>query len=228
MCVEVPGRSFTPPGAIFPNPQGHARLGSIIVTLEFLRASHFPHFPHWIFIPVFLMVFSTGIRQSSQLICALSRESNAYASQIWPLEGSILHNSFDWLLPFPRHRQIRKLSIAHVDSIVSTSFLKSLVDRLLAGGRTWTTGFFRGHLMLRSVGVDKAFPLLRISPAVPDHKDDHPDADADKDLHFNYFLDKTVGRTAVSRCGQRIRPTTASSSVFNLTREINREFAFWN
>lgn len=52
-------------------------------------------------------------------------------------------------------------------------------------------------LDVERVGADKAFPLLRISPAVPDHKDDHPDADADKDLHFNYFLDKTVGRTEV-------------------------------
>ena len=56
-------------------------------------------------------------------------------------------------------------------------------------------------LNVERVGVDKAFPLLRISPAVPDHKDDHPDADADKDLHFNYFLDKTVGRTEVPHCG---------------------------
>ena len=84
-------------------------------------------------------------------------------------------------------------------------------------------------LDVERVGVDKAFPLLRISPAVPDHKDDHPDADADKDLHFNYFLDKTVGRTEVPHCGHaNSRPATASSSVFNLTLEINREFAFWN
>jgi len=124
-----------------------ARLGSIIVTLEFLRASHFPHFPHWIFIPVFLMVFSTGIRQSSQLICAPSRESNAYASQIWPLEGSI-SISLLTASTIPAASADPKLSIAQVDSIVSTNFLKSLVDRLLAGGRTWAAGFFRGHLML--------------------------------------------------------------------------------
>jgi hypothetical protein len=77
-------------------------------------------------------------------------------------------------------------------------------------------------LDVERLGVDKAFPLLRISPAVPDYKDTHQML---MPIRISISIsDKTVGRTEVLHCGSYSRP--AIPFRLNLILEINREFAF--
>ena len=204
-----------------------ARLGSIIVTLEFLRASHFPHFPHWIFIPVFLTFFlhrNTAIVTAN--LCALKGIQgvclpNLAARRFYlhePFNGFYHSRGIGRSEAVHRGRGLNRLhQFLEIPRGAAVNRWPNVDDRLLSR-----------PLDVERVGMDKAFPLLRISPTYQTIK-----MITQILMPIRISISITSWTNSWSNRGLALwpaysRPATASASVFNLILEINREFAFRN